>query len=182
MTRLAVIAAAIVVTVAALTTLTDRDTPAPAPATATPDVATAAELRTEPRASRSDSRAAGTAAGKHDEGRAGQHRRATSKPTSSPASRASRPPVRAEGKPHKPGGGLNWDALAACESNGRWAINTGNGFTGGLQFMDSTWLANGGGRYAPSAYLASKAQQIEIAERLYRVAGRAPWPTCGGRL
>ncbi|MDT4979223.1 MAG: resuscitation-promoting factor RpfB, partial [Pseudonocardiales bacterium] len=53
------------------------------------------------------------------------------------------------------GGGLNWDAVAACESGGNWAINTGNGFYGGLQFDSGTWLSNGGGAYAPRADLAS---------------------------
>ena len=40
--------------------------------------------------------------------------------------------------------GHNWDAVAQCESGGNWAINTGNGYYGGLQFSPSTWAANGG--------------------------------------
>lgn len=43
-----------------------------------------------------------------------------------------------------------WDSVAACESGGNWAINTGNGFYGGLQFTNSTWLGYGGGAYAPA--------------------------------
>jgi hypothetical protein len=78
--------------------------------------------------------------------------------------------------------GLDWDALAMCESSGRWHVNTGNGFYGGLQFDYSTWLSNGGGKYAPRADLASKAEQIEIATRLYLRRGRSPWPMCGTYL
>jgi resuscitation-promoting factor RpfB len=78
--------------------------------------------------------------------------------------------------------GLNWDALAQCESGGNWAINTGNGYYGGLQFSASTWISNGGGVYAPTANLATKAQQIAIATKLYAARGAAPWPTCGKYL
>jgi len=48
-------------------------------------------------------------------------------------------------------GGVNWGAIAACESGGNWGTNTGNGFYGGLQFSEGTWLANGGGRYSSTA-------------------------------
>jgi uncharacterized protein YabE (DUF348 family) len=78
--------------------------------------------------------------------------------------------------------GLNWDAVAACESGGNWSINTGNGYYGGLQFSGSTWLSNGGGVYASRADLASKAEQIAIATKLYAARGSAPWPVCGARL
>jgi uncharacterized protein YabE (DUF348 family) len=78
--------------------------------------------------------------------------------------------------------GLNWDAVAACESGGNWAINTGNGFYGGLQFDSGTWLSNGGGAYAPRADLASRAQQIAVATNLYNARGASPWPVCGQRL
>ena len=79
-------------------------------------------------------------------------------------------------------GGLNWDAVAACESGGNWAINTGNGFYGGVQFDSGTWLSNGGGAYAPRADQASREQQIAIATKLYNARGNAPWPVCGKRL
>jgi hypothetical protein len=79
-------------------------------------------------------------------------------------------------------GGLNWDAVAACESGGNWHINTGNGFYGGLQFDSGTWLSNGGGAYAPRADLASREQQIAVANRLYAARGSSPWPVCGARL
>ncbi|MCO1578224.1 transglycosylase family protein [Crossiella sp. SN42] len=75
--------------------------------------------------------------------------------------------------------GVNWDALAKCESGNRWNINTGNGFYGGLQFDRGTWLSNGGGQYAPYAHLATREQQIAVAERLYAARKLTPWPSCG---
>ena len=78
--------------------------------------------------------------------------------------------------------GLNWDAVANCESGGNWHINSGNGFYGGLQFDYSTWLANGGGQYASRADLASREQQIAIANKLYAARGSSPWPVCGQYL
>jgi uncharacterized protein YabE (DUF348 family) len=78
--------------------------------------------------------------------------------------------------------GLNWDALARCEAGGNWAINTGNGYYGGLQFNQGTWLANGGGQYAQYPHQASREQQIAIGERLYAARGTSPWPACGSRL
>jgi uncharacterized protein YabE (DUF348 family) len=78
--------------------------------------------------------------------------------------------------------GLNWYAVAQCESGGNWHINTGNGFYGGLQFDYSTWLAYGGGQYAPRADLATPAEQIAVATRLYDARGSSPWPVCGQYL
>jgi len=69
-----------------------------------------------------------------------------------------------------------WDAVAQCESGGNWAINTGNGFEGGLQFLPSTWTSFGG---TGSAANASKAEQIRIAEKVLAVQGRGAWPVCG---
>jgi LysM repeat protein len=77
--------------------------------------------------------------------------------------------------------GINWDAVAQCESGGNWAINTGNGFYGGLQFTLSTWLGYGGGQYAPRADLASRAAQIAVAERVLAGQGINAWPVCGHR-
>jgi len=74
--------------------------------------------------------------------------------------------------------GSVWDRLAQCESGGNWAINTGNGFTGGLQFVRSTWLGVGGGEYAPDAYLATREQQIDIATRVLASQGWGAWPGC----
>ena len=76
-------------------------------------------------------------------------------------------------------GGANWSAIAACESGGNWSANTGNGFYGGLQFTEQTWLSYGGGRYASSANLATKAQQIAVAERVLAGQGIGAWPACG---
>ena len=78
--------------------------------------------------------------------------------------------------------GLNWDAVANCEAGGNWQINTGNGFYGGLQFDSGTWLANGGGAYAQRADLATREQQIAVANRLYAARGSSPWPVCGANL
>ena len=75
----------------------------------------------------------------------------------------------------------NWDRVADCESSGNWAINTGNGFYGGVQFDYGTWLGAGGGRYAPRADLASKREQILIAEQVRADRGLSPWPHCGPR-
>jgi hypothetical protein len=75
-----------------------------------------------------------------------------------------------------------WERLANCESGKRWHINTGNGYFGGLQFSPSTWAAFGGLAYAPRADLATKAQQIEIAEKVLLVQGPGAWPTCGALL
>ena len=71
-----------------------------------------------------------------------------------------------------------WDAVAACESGGNWSINTGNGFYGGLQFTHQTWQGFGGGQYAYDAHQATKAQQIEIAQKVLQVQGPGAWPVC----
>lgn len=71
-----------------------------------------------------------------------------------------------------------WDKIAQCESTGNWSINNGNGYYGGLQFDIRTWLGAGGGTYAPNASLATKAQQIDIANRVYAQRGLQPWG-CG---
>jgi len=68
-----------------------------------------------------------------------------------------------------------WDRIAQCESGGNWQINTGNGYYGGLQFLTSTWLANGGGQYASRADLASREQQIAVAEVLRSKSGLSAW-------
>jgi resuscitation-promoting factor RpfA len=74
-----------------------------------------------------------------------------------------------------------WDAVAACESGGNWAINTGNGFSGGLQFTVQTWNAFGGAQYASRANLASKAAQITTAQRVLAGQGPGAWPVCSRR-
>ncbi|MCV7441010.1 transglycosylase family protein [Mycobacterium paraense] len=75
-----------------------------------------------------------------------------------------------------------WDQVARCESGGNWGINTGNGYHGGVQFSAATWSSHGGGEYAPSAELATKEQQIAVAERVLATQGKGAWPVCGGPL
>jgi hypothetical protein len=75
-----------------------------------------------------------------------------------------------------------WDDLARCESGGNWAINTGNGYYGGLQFNYGTWHDYGGGAYAEYPHQASREQQIAVAERLRAARGYAPWPACRTKL
>ncbi len=75
-----------------------------------------------------------------------------------------------------------WDRIAACESGGNWADNTGNGYSGGLQFSPSTWRAYGGGAYAPYAWMASREQQIAVATNIYNAQhSYGAWPVCGRR-
>ncbi|GGV65191.1 hypothetical protein GCM10010294_17850 [Streptomyces griseoloalbus] len=74
-----------------------------------------------------------------------------------------------------------WDKVAACESSNDWDINTGNGYYGGLQFTQSTWEAFGGTRYAPRADLATKDQQIAVAEKVLDGQGPGAWPVCSER-
>ncbi|MBF6355458.1 transglycosylase family protein [Nocardia higoensis] len=75
-----------------------------------------------------------------------------------------------------------WDALADCESNGNWAINTGNGYYGGIQFDQSTWERQGGLRYAPRADMATREEQIAIAEVTRARQGWGAWPACTARM
>jgi hypothetical protein len=76
----------------------------------------------------------------------------------------------------------DWDAVAQCESGGNWSINTGNGYYGGLQFSASTWQAFGGTQYAARADLATREQQIAVAEKVLAAQGKGAWPTCGRNL
>ena len=75
-----------------------------------------------------------------------------------------------------------WDALAECESGGDWNTNTGNGYHGGVQFSGSTWDAYGGTEYAPRADLASREQQIAVAERTLAGQGWGAWPSCSKKI
>ncbi|MFF8846638.1 transglycosylase family protein [Streptomyces sp. NPDC015127] len=72
-----------------------------------------------------------------------------------------------------------WDRVAECESGGMWSADLGNGFYGGLQFSQQTWEDFGGTAYAPSADLASRSQQIAVAEKVLDAQGPAAWPVCG---
>jgi LysM repeat protein len=88
-------------------------------------------------------------------------------------------PLIASGAAHA--SSVNWDAVAQCESGGDWAINTGNGFYGGLQFTHQTWIGYGGGAYASNANQASRTEQIAIAEKVLAGQGIGAWPVCGPR-
>lgn len=77
-----------------------------------------------------------------------------------------------------PGYGV-WDALAACESGGNWAANTGNGFYGGIQFLPGTWRANGG---VGLPHQASRAEQIRVGQITQARYGWGQWPACSRRL
>ena len=73
-----------------------------------------------------------------------------------------------------------WDQLAQCESGGNWAINTGNGYYGGLQFNLSTWHAYGGSGYPNEA---SRETQIAIATKVRDAnGGYGAWPACAASL
>lgn len=74
-----------------------------------------------------------------------------------------------------------WNKVAACESSNNWDINTGNGYYGGLQFKQSTWEAFGGTVYASRADLATKDQQIAVAEKVLKGQGPGAWPVCSVR-
>jgi len=96
----------------------------------------------------------------------------------------SRPAATTSSRPsagNTSGAGINlsnaamWDRIAQCESTGNWSINTGNGYYGGLQFDISSWMANGGGDFASRPDLASRAEQITVANRYYAKAGLSPW-------
>ena len=88
-------------------------------------------------------------------------------------------PVATSSYPSYSGGGVNWDAIAACESGGNWGTSTGNGFSGGLQFSQGTWDAYGGGQYASTAAGASRSQQIAVAQKVLAGQGIGAWPVCG---
>ncbi|MGE0346615.1 MAG: transglycosylase family protein [Gemmatimonadales bacterium] len=76
-----------------------------------------------------------------------------------------------------------WDQLASCESSGNWSIDTGNGYSGGLQFDAATWQAYGGTDYAPTAAQATKEQQIAVAEKLRAArGGYSAWPACSRKV
>lgn len=109
------------------------------------------------------------------------------KPVASTVTTPARPKVVRVGA--KPGtevppvqNGATWDALAQCEATGNWAINTGNGFYGGVQFDQNTWERQGGLRYAPRADLATREEQIAIASRTQQTQGWGAWPSCSGKL
>ncbi|MET0786495.1 MAG: transglycosylase family protein [Paenisporosarcina sp.] len=75
-----------------------------------------------------------------------------------------------------------WDRLAECESGGNWSYNGSSGYDGGLQFLPSTWVANGGRDFAEYAWQATREEQIIVAERLRAIVGWSAWPACSRKL
>jgi hypothetical protein len=106
----------------------------------------------------------------------------TTEPPAPPTTAPPPPPQPEQTAPAGGDGGVNWDAIAQCESGGDWHINTGNGYYGGLQFAQGSWEGAGGTQYASRADLASREQQIATAMVLSD-GGRnlGHWPTCGSR-
>jgi resuscitation-promoting factor RpfA len=80
-----------------------------------------------------------------------------------------------------PANAADWDTLAECESSGNWSANTGNGFSGGLQFTPSTWAAYGGTQYSSNAKDATREQQIAVAEKVLAAQGPGAWPACSAK-
>lgn len=76
---------------------------------------------------------------------------------------------------------MNWDRVAACESGNNWAIHTGNGFEGGLQFSPGTWNSYRDPSDPPHAYMADRETQIKVAERVLAKQGPGAWPVCSRR-
>jgi hypothetical protein len=112
-------------------------------------------------------------AGSGDSDASGQHEEPDAAPRPEPAPEAA---------PAAPANTV-WDRLAQCESSGKWGIDTGNGYHGGLQFDSSTWRDYGGTEFAPEANLATREQQIRVAERVRDDrGGYGAWPACAGRL
>ncbi|MEU5188658.1 transglycosylase family protein [Streptomyces klenkii] len=74
-----------------------------------------------------------------------------------------------------------WDRVAQCESGGLWSADSGNGSYGGLQLTQDLWDRNGGREYAPRPDLASRAQQIAVAEHILETRGNATWSSCAAR-
>jgi hypothetical protein len=102
--------------------------------------------------------------------------------TAPPTTAAPEPPPTVATTPVVPSG--VWDRLAACESGGNWAMNSGNGYYGGLQFLLSTWQINGGSAYAAYPHQASREAQIAVAERVVAASGGSysAWGACAASL
>ncbi|WP_343963223.1 transglycosylase family protein, partial [Pseudonocardia alaniniphila] len=107
-------------------------------------------------------------------------------PTSAPPTTSPEPPPPPAAPPRPPAPPSAepvWDRLAQCESSGDWAIDTGNGYYGGLQFDADTWRAYGGTEFAPSAHKATREQQITVATRVRDDrGGYGSWPACARKL
>ncbi|MFJ7998475.1 transglycosylase family protein [Streptomyces sp. NPDC096310] len=76
--------------------------------------------------------------------------------------------------------GSTWDHVAECESGGTWSADLGNGYYGGLQMSQETWDEFGGADYAARPDLASRSQQIAVAEKVFAAQGAQAWSSCAG--
>jgi hypothetical protein len=70
--------------------------------------------------------------------------------------------------------GVDWDSIARCETGGNWSMQ-GSRFSGGLGFANTTWRGFGGGEFASNAGMASREEQIHVAERVYARYGLSGW-------
>jgi uncharacterized protein YabE (DUF348 family) len=111
----------------------------------------------------------------------GTKERPAPKPTPAPAETHNSAPTHSSAPATNYASGSSiWDRIAACESGGNWAINTGNGYYGGLQFNVGTWRAYGGTGYP---HQASRETQIAVASRLRdATGGYGAWPGCAAKL
>lgn len=100
-------------------------------------------------------------------------------PTATQSSQAAAPARPVAAANYAPSDGSVWDQIAACEAGGNWAINTGNGYYGGLQFSLSSWRSVGGSGL-PSE--ASREEQIMRGQMLQARSGWGAWPACSSRL
>jgi hypothetical protein len=100
----------------------------------------------------------------------------TAPPTTAAPATTAPPPSSSPGDPDDP---ETWDRLAACESGGRWSLNSGNGYYGGLQFSLASWRDVGGAGYP---HQASKAEQVKRGKILQARYGWGQWPHCSRQL
>lgn len=69
---------------------------------------------------------------------------------------------------------VNWDGIARCETGGNWSMQ-GPSFSGGVGFYNGTWTGFGGREFAPNAGMASREEQIVVAERVHARYGLSGW-------
>lgn len=105
-------------------------------------------------------------------------------PTAPPTTTTTEAPrsKRVERQTTPPWRSWTWDDLAQCESGGDWSANTGNGYSGGLQMDAVFWESYGGLEFAPEPWMATREQQVVVAERGLAAQGPGAWPTCSYRI
>lgn len=173
------LATAATLAVASGVAITSKD---PRPARPEPKIAatasSAAALRDEVRASRDMQRRALTKARIRAAQRARERARVRARALAhKQAAAAAREAAQAAAAPTSYGFPAVWLRVAQCESGLRWTLNAE--YDGALQFSPATWLAYHGDRFAPYAYLASPAEQVEVAQEVLAADGPGQWPVCG---